>query len=99
MIVVRNTFRIKFGQSRPAVAALKEVRGVMSQLGSPVKSRVLTDLVGPSYTIVLEVEFESLGAFEQNSKQLMGTPDWRALYDKFVPYCESGSREIFNIVE
>jgi hypothetical protein len=99
MILVRNTFRIKFGQSKPAVAAFKSGREMMLAIGLPSKSRVLTDLVAPMYTLVHEIEFESLTAFEQTFKMLTGKPEWRAWYEKFIPYCETGSREIMNIVE
>lgn len=99
MIVVRNIFRIKFGQAKPAVAAFKEGRALMKKLGGPAESRLLTDLVGVSYTIVHEVQFENLTTFEQEMKKVLGAPEWRAWYDTFTPYCEAGSREIFNIVE
>ncbi|MEO8504499.1 MAG: NIPSNAP family protein [Acidobacteriota bacterium] len=99
MIVVRNVFRVKFGQAKPAVAAFKEVRGMVEKLGLKAKSRLLTDLVGVSYTIVHELEFENLAAFEQEMKKVTGSPEWRSWYDTFVPYCESGSREIYNLVE
>jgi hypothetical protein len=32
-------------------------------------------------------------------KKVTGSAEWRAWYDTFVPYCVSGSREIFNVVE
>ena len=99
MIVVRNLFQVKFGQSKPAIAAFKEGRVVLKALGLKAESRLLTDLVSTSYTIVHELQFESLSAFEQEIKKVTGSPEWRAWYETFIPYCESGSREIFNIVD
>lgn len=99
MIVVRNLFRLKFGQSKRAVAAFKEGRAVAKKLGLKSDSRLLTDLVGTSYTIVHELQFESLSAFEQEMKKVTGSSEWRAWYETFLPYCEAGSREIYNIVE
>lgn len=99
MIVVRNLFRVKFGQSKPAVAAFKEGRALIKKLGMNAESRLLTDLVATSYTIVHELKFENLTAFEQEMKKVTGSAEWRAWYDTFVPYCETGSREIYNIVE
>jgi len=47
MIVVRNVFRVKFGQSKEAVALWKESFTLAKKIGFPAKSsRVLTDLVG-----------------------------------------------------
>jgi len=99
MIVVRNIFRIKFGQAKPAVAAFKEGQALGRKLGIKAESRLLTDLVGPSYTLVYELQFDSLSAFEQETKKVMGSAEWRAWYEKFIPYAESGSREVFNVVE
>jgi hypothetical protein len=99
MIVVRNVFRIKFGQSKPAVAAFKEGRALIKKIGMIAESRLLTDLVGTSYTIVHELQFANLAAFEQEMKKITGSAEWRTWYETFIPYAESGSREIFNIVE
>lgn len=99
MIIVRNLFRIKFGQSKPAVAAFKEGLSLIKRLGLNAESRLLTDLVGTSYTIVHELQFESLAAFEQEMKKATGSAEWRAWYETFIPYAESGSREILNVVE
>jgi hypothetical protein len=98
MIVVRNTFRIKFGQARPAIAAFKEILALNAKLGVGAKTRLLSDLTGTSYTLVFEVEFNSLGDWENQSMTIMGSDEWRATYEKFVPYAEGGSREIFNVV-
>ena len=99
MIVVRNTFQLKFGQARPAVALWKEGRDTLKRLGMKGDQRLLTDLVGPSYTLVFENTFESLSAFERDTKLVMGNAEWRAWYDRFIPLCESASREIFTIVD
>lgn len=61
--------------------------------------RVLTDLVGLHYTLVLEVTHVSLSAYEQAGQKMTGSPGWRDSYQKFVPHVESGRREIFNIVQ
>jgi len=98
MILVRNTFRIKFGQAKPAIAAFKEILALNARLGVGAQSRLLTDLTGPSYTLIFELQFENLTDFEAQTKQLMGSEEWRALYEKFIPYAEAGSREILNIV-
>lgn len=98
MIVVRNVFRLKFGQAKPALAVWKEGAALMKKLNYP-DHRMLTDLVGQSYTFVLETNYDSLAAYESDAKRVMGAPDWRAWYEKFIPYCEAGYREIYTLVE
>jgi hypothetical protein len=99
MIVIRNTFRVKFGQAKPAVAALKQMREMLPRLGLKSPSRILTDLTGPSYTLVLEVQYDSLATFEQEAKTVFSNPEWRGTYEKFAAYVESGGREIYNVVD
>ena len=100
MILVRDVFQLKFGQARDGMAAFKEVGVVARGLGFGSESfRLLTDLVGTHYTLVLEATYASLSAYEQAGQKIMGSPDWRNAYQKFVPYVKSGRREIFNIVQ
>ena len=99
MIVVRNVFRLKFGQARPALALWKEGRALMKKVEPKAAPRLLTDVVGPSYTMVLEDTYDSLGAFEQAAQHVMGNDEWRAWYQKFLPLVDSGYREIFTIVD
>jgi hypothetical protein len=99
MIVVRNVFRLKFGKAREAVAVMKEGIAIQKRLGSDVSTRLLTDLSGDFYTLVLELTVPNLAALEAEQPRLMGNKDWQANYQKFVPLVESGHREMFTIVE
>ncbi len=99
MLLIRDVFRLKYGQARPAIAVFKEGKGLMKQLGMTTPSRVLTDLVGPSYTLVLETSVPDLAAFEALGKKITTSDQWHAWYQKFTPYVESGYREIFTIVD
>jgi hypothetical protein len=99
MMVVRNVFRLKFGKAREAAALLKEGVAIQKRAGANVSSRILTDVTGPFYTLVLEITVPSLTAYEAAAPQLMGDKDWKTNYQKFAPLVESGYREVFSIVE
>jgi len=101
MIVIRNVFRLKFGKAREAVALFKEGMAIQRRLGANVEwsSRLLTDLTGPFYTVVLELTVPNLAAFEENAPRFMGDKDFQANYQKVSALVESGSREIFTLVE
>ena len=102
MIVIRNVFRLKFGKAKEAVALFKE--GIVIQkraAGAAIdfQTKLLTDVTGPFYTVVMEVTAPSLSAFEAGAPKLMGDKDWQANYQKIGSLVESGYREIFTLVE
>jgi len=101
MVVVRNVFRLKFGKAREAVALFKEGMAIEKRLstGMNVSSRLLTDVTGPFYTVVLEFTVPSVSSLESHGPKIMGDKDWQANYQKIAPLVESGYREIFNLVE
>ena len=101
MVVIRNVFRLKFGKAREAVALFKEGVAIQKRVGAGANfsTRLLTDVTGPFYTVVLEITVPDLAAFQADAPRLMGDKDWHANYEKITPLVESGSREIFTIVE
>ena len=100
MTVIRNVFQLKFGKAREAVALFKEGIAIQKKVsGSNFSTRLLTDVTGPFYTVVLELTVPNLTTFEAEAPKLMGDKDWQANYQKIGPLVESGYREIFTIVE
>ena len=67
--------------------------------GLEYSSRVLTDVTGPFYTLVLEVTAPDLATFESNVPRLFGDSEWQANYQKMAPLVESGYRQVFAIVD
>ena len=101
MIIVRNVFQLKFGKAKEAVALMKEGLAIQKRAlaGVDFSARVLTDVTGPFYTLVLELTAPNLAAFESYTPRLFGDKDWQANYQKMAPLVESGYREVFTIVE
>ncbi len=99
MILVRNVFRLKFGKAKEAVALLKEGVAIQKSAGMNFSPRILTDVTGPFYTLVLELSMPNFAAFESQSPQLFANKDWQSNYQKMTALVESGHREIYNIVE
>jgi len=101
MIVVRNVFRLKFGKAREATALMKEGLAIQNRVmgGQTFSTRVLTDVTGPFYTLVLELTVPNLATFESNAPKLFGDKEWQANYQKVSALVESGYREVFSVVE
>ena len=101
MIVIRNVFRLKFGKAREAVALAKEGLDIQKRVmaGLDQSTRLLTDVTGPFYTLVLELTVPNLSTFETYAPRLFGDKEWQANYQKMSPLVESGYREVFSVVE
>jgi hypothetical protein len=101
MIVIRNVFQLKFGKTREAIALMREGLAIQKRAvtGVDFSTRLLTDVTGPFYTMVLELTLPNMAAFESYGPKLFADKDWQAYYQKLAPLVESGHREIFTIVE
>jgi hypothetical protein len=101
MVVIRNVFRLKFGKAKEAVALFKEGIAIQKRVAAGVNfsTRLMTDLTGPFYTVVLELTVPSMSAFEAEAPKLMGDKDWQANYQKIGALVDSGYREIFTEIQ
>ena len=101
MILVRNVFHLKFGKAREAVALLKEGLAIQKKVlaGVDFSTRLLTDLTGPNYTVVLELTAPNLATYESYSPKVFGDKEFQAHYQKLTPLVESGHREIYTVVD
>lgn len=98
MILVRDIFHLKFGKAKDAKALFAEARNLFSKPGQP-KPKAMTDLSGPFYTLVMETEWKSLSDMENSMKEAFVDAERQAWYQKFIPLVDSGSREIYTILE
>lgn len=101
MVVIRNVFRLKFGKAKEAMPLFREGIAIQKRVGPNLNfsTRLLSDLTGPFYTVVLEISVPNLAAFEVEAPRLMGDKDWQANYQKTAALVDSGYREIFTVVE
>jgi hypothetical protein len=98
MIVVRDIFQLKFGRAKDAMELWK-TNSQFFENEDMHNTRMMTDLTGPYYTLVMESTFNSLTDYENMMKNELKTDEWRKFYNKFVELVESGRREIFNLVD
>jgi hypothetical protein len=100
MVVVRDIFRLKFGQSKEAMALWKEAAASLRKSGyGAIDVRLLTDMTGaPFYTVVLETTFNSVAQWEKAHLAARENAPWKALYAKIIPLTEIGHREILSVI-
>jgi hypothetical protein len=97
MIVVRNTFQVKFGRMKEALPLLKENLARAKSAGHR-GGRLMTDVTGGFYTLVLEFEYENMAEAEKGGSDVMKLPGWQEAYQKFAAVVDSGRREIYSVV-
>ncbi|WP_309571579.1 hypothetical protein [Deinococcus sp.] len=95
MIVVRTLFQLHYGKAKQALPLLKE----MAALSPEGSARILADVTGTFYTMVLEITVADMADLETQYRAEVGNPAWGPLYARFTPLVMTGSREIFRIVE
>ncbi len=96
MIVVHDTFRIRFGAAREVRALMQEGLSIVANASNMGDLRVLWNFTGPNYRVLLETSYESLGAYEQELKEGMANSAWQEWYRRLVPYIEKGHRTLYT---
>ncbi len=97
MIVVRHTFQVKFGRMKDALPLMQENLARAKSAGYRA-GRLLTDVTGGFYTLVLELEYENMAEAEKSGSDVMKLPGWQETYRKFAALVDSGHREVFSVV-
>ena len=98
MVVIRNVFQAKGGRARELAQMMADsLRQRAGTEGAPAGWRVLTDLTGPFDTMVLEIEAESLAAWEQAMPKLFASPEFQATLQQSGELTVSGSRQLYTI--
>jgi hypothetical protein len=96
MILVRNVFQLKWGKADEALALMGQFRATSESQGMK-GLRLLTDLGGPMFTLVQEMEVESLNEWEQSRGAMFANPEWQAIFARLSELIESGRTEFYNI--
>ncbi len=98
MIVIRNVFQAKIGRAGELAQAMTEsLRQAGGTDGEPAAWRVLTDLSGPFDTVVMEVEAESLAAWEQAWGAMFTTPEFQQSFVRTSELVVSEHNELSTI--
>lgn len=94
MIVVRETFTAKPGCASKLAAQMKTVMDA----ALPGRARILTDLIGPFNTVVIETTAGSVGEFEAELTRVMNDQGLRAKMQGYTDLYETGRREVYRVV-
>ena len=101
MIIERLVFRAKFGQGDTIIAAVRDWKErIGASFGAPI--RLLVDVTGPLFTVVVEIEYRDLAHFDElqrREQELYGSADFEEWFARWEAVTESGTRELFRVLE
>ena len=97
MIVERDVFQAKYGQGDELVEVLKASRSMWEARG--LRHRILTDLTGPFFTVVLEIEWPDEVPLQIAHEALFAKEEFGDWFGRTIEFAESGHRELFIVVE
>ncbi|HKI78099.1 MAG TPA: hypothetical protein VKA26_06130 [Ignavibacteriaceae bacterium] len=95
MYLVRDVFRTKPGKAKELVHKFKSAFKYLPKDGMG-NSRILTDVVADYWTVVLELEVETLMHFE-NMSGFTSKPQVQEIMQGYMDLVKEGHREIFRI--
>ena len=94
MIMVRDVFQAKYGRGDELVQLMKEM---YEMSGGNITGRLMTDLSGPMFTIVTEMEIESIDEFQRRLREGFSNPEFGPMFARMMELVESGRREFYTI--
>jgi hypothetical protein len=98
MIIERNIFQLKFGASKGALDLWKSYLQKVQQEDPDVHVRILTDISGPAYVLVVELRHQTFSEAEPSQCRLVQRSDWREFYQQFIPFCEKSERAYYKLL-
>ena len=97
MYVIRNIMQAKPGKGKDLTAILKAAIPHFEYMG-PKRLRVLNDVVGSTWTIVMEMEVESVNTYFDILEGRSKSPELANVMKGYTDLITGGKREIFRIV-
>ncbi len=97
MFVERNIFHLKFGAARQALQLWKTYLEKAHVQNPPIHARLLTDITGRGYSLVLELSYDSFAELEPAKCTLTKLEGWKEFYQQFIPLCDHSERTQYKM--
>lgn len=102
MMIERNVFHIRFGRMKEAKTIWLEIvkamnSGTQDRKDKEFRVRMMTDLTGPSYTLVVETELRDFLHIGFQTYQWMTNSKAVELYQQFIDLCNSSERTLYHL--
>ncbi|HEX7973001.1 MAG TPA: hypothetical protein VF498_01210, partial [Anaerolineales bacterium] len=96
-IVVRETYRAYKWQIRNTVSLLQRYGGLLVDRGVGENPRILTDASGPMFQAIIEIETESMSAWEARRREVFRQTEFRVWFNQMLTAVDAGSHEFYRV--
>jgi len=96
-LIVREVYRSLKWQIRPTVGMLQRYGALLvdSQVGR--NPRILTDLSGDMFSVVIEIETEELSDWEKHRREMYQRPEFQVWFAQLSSSVEKGWHEFYRL--
>ena len=95
MVIARDVFQIKVGQMDNVLGLLKQAQE--GSAGSGNISRILTDISGNHFTLIIESSGESVDTIRDKMMASFNEPEMAKYMGAMMQYIESGHRTYYSV--
>jgi hypothetical protein len=97
VIVVRQAYRALKWQIRSAVELLQRYGALLTAFGVGRHPRILTDISGPMFQAVIEVETDGLTEWNEQRRGLFREADFQVWFVQLCSHVEAGSHSFYRV--
>lgn len=97
VVAVRETYQAYKWQIHNAVELLERYGGLLSFYGVGQKPRILTDASGQMFRAVIEIEVDSLSAWESQRRTLFEQVEFQTWFNQLLTTVEAGHHEFWRV--
>jgi hypothetical protein len=97
VIIVRQVYRALKWQIRPVVALLQRYGALLIDSGAGRNPRITTDLTGPMFQAVIELETDGLTEWEAQRRALFRRPEFQMWFVHMLAAVEAGAHEFYRV--
>ncbi len=96
MYLIREVFNAKPGKAKELVKKFKQAIPYFQKAEQGTNHKVMTDVVGPYWTVVMEYETDDMGNyFNQLRTGSSSAPELQEIMKGYLDLLEGGKREIY----
>ena len=98
MITERLSFRAKYGEGDGLVQLMKDSMSIMP-MGAVQSARLYTDLTGPMFSVILEIDHADMDAYAASTKgdsEDYARSEFQEWFAKMAAITEGGDRQLLH---